>query len=102
MHLDTRTEAAIGTLAALAVTALYVLLWQTRRTYKGFGRWTIGFLCLSGSMLSMALRGVVPDLLSVAGTNFGSFAGAILLYEGTREFFGKRPRHNVIYVFGAL
>jgi signal transduction histidine kinase/CheY-like chemotaxis protein len=98
MHLDTRTEAVIGTLAALAVSLLYVLLWQTRRTYKGFGRWTLALLCFSVSMLMMAARGIVPDLLSVGGTNLTSFLGSILFFEGTREFFGKTPRCRPFYM----
>ena len=73
MHLDTRTEAAIGTLAALAVSTLYVLLWQTRRTYGGFGRWALGLVCLAVSVLALVLRGAVPDLLSVVATNAASF-----------------------------
>jgi len=102
MHLDTRTEAAIGTVAALAVTILYVLLWQTRRTYRGFGRWTLGLLCLALSMFSLAFRGMVPDLVSVAATNCSSFLAGILLFEGTREFFGKRPRYLAVHLLAGI
>ena len=102
MHLDTRTEAAIGSMAALAVSILYVLLWQTRRTYGGFGRWTLGLISLSVSMAALAIRGMVPDLVSVGASNATSFVAVILLFEGTREFFGLRPRYTPVYLLAGV
>jgi hypothetical protein len=56
--LDTRTVAVVGTLTALGVSLLGVLLWRTRRTYPGFGRWTLGNLCAAAGLLFLIVRGV--------------------------------------------
>jgi len=98
MQLDSRTIAVVGTLTALVVSLLGLLLWQTRRTYPGFRRWTLGNLCVSVSLLFLCARGAVPDIVSVAGTNAGAFLAAVLLLEGTREFRGSRPRCWPAYV----
>jgi hypothetical protein len=49
-------------------------------------------------MLALALRGLVPDLLSVGGTNIASFLAGVLLFGGTREFFGKPARHLPVHL----
>jgi signal transduction histidine kinase/CheY-like chemotaxis protein len=88
MHLDTRTEAVVGTLAAFAVSFLYILLWQARRTYPGFGRWTVGLFSLAVSLLALALRGPLSLAPSVVVCNAAMFLFEVVLLEGTREFIG--------------
>jgi signal transduction histidine kinase/CheY-like chemotaxis protein len=97
MHLDTRTEAVVGTLAAFAVSFLYILLWQARRTYPGFGRWTAGLVGLAFSLLTLALRGPMPLVASVIATNAFSFLAQVLLLEGTRKFLGMPHRSIAVY-----
>ena len=75
-------------MAALSVAVLSGLLQGTRRTYPGFSRWTAGNACVGLSLVVLSLRGLVPDLVSVAGTNLAAFAGVVLLLEGIREFQG--------------
>jgi len=102
MHLDTRTEAFLGTLAAFAVTLLYVLLWHARRTYPGFGRWTAGLFSLSVSLLALALRGPLPLSISVIVSNAATFYSAVLLLEGTRMFIGRPYRSLPAYGIAGL
>jgi signal transduction histidine kinase/CheY-like chemotaxis protein len=97
MHLDTRTEAAVGTLAAFAVSFLYILLWQARRTYPGFGRWTASLVSLAFGLLALALRGPFPLVPSVVIGNAAMFLFEVLLIEGTREFIGLSPRSIAVY-----
>jgi signal transduction histidine kinase len=92
VSLDPRSITAVGTVTALLVSTLSALLWGKRPTYPGFGRWTLGNLCVSASLLFLFLRGVLPESLSVLGTNAAAFLAAILLLEGTREFLGLRYR----------
>src|ERR1019366_2512600 len=98
MHLDSWTIAAVAFLTTLAVSLLGVLLWQTRSMYAGFGRWTVGNTCVAMSLLFLCVRGLVPDVVSVVGTNAFAFMGVVLLLEGTREFRGLRPRWWPAYV----
>jgi signal transduction histidine kinase/CheY-like chemotaxis protein len=97
MHLDTRTETVVGTLAAFAVSFLYILLWQTRRTYPGFGRWTGGLVSLAVSLLALALRGPMPVLISIVVSNVAMYLSEILLLEGTRKFLGRPYRSPAAY-----
>jgi len=83
----------MGALTSLMVSLHGLLMWQTRRTYPGFGRWTLGNLSLSLGLLFLCARGVVPDGVSVAGTNAGTFLAVLLFLEGTREFRGLPPRY---------
>ena len=42
LQFDNRTATKFGALAAFGVSVLSGLLWRTRRTYPGFGRWMLG------------------------------------------------------------
>ena len=86
LQLDNRTATEIGALAAFSVSVLSVLLWRTRRTYPGFERWMLGNCGACLSLAALAVRGLVPDWLSVVVANGGAFAGVVLLLEGNREF----------------
>lgn len=88
VQFDNRTAVAAGAMATLSVAVLSVVLWQRRRTYAGFFRWTAGNICVALSLGFLTLRGIVPDLASVIGTNAAAFVGAVLLLEGMREFQG--------------
>jgi signal transduction histidine kinase/ActR/RegA family two-component response regulator len=92
MLLDPRSITAAGTLTTLVVSLVGVLLWQSQRTYAGFGRWTLGNLCAAASLVFLYFRGAIPDSVSVMGTNAFVFLAAVLLFEGTRDFLGLRPR----------
>jgi signal transduction histidine kinase/CheY-like chemotaxis protein len=86
LQFDNRTATEVGALAAFSVSVLSALLWRTRRTYPGFGRWVLGNCGTCLSLAALAVRGLVPDWISVVVTNGGAFAGAVLLLEGNREF----------------
>jgi hypothetical protein len=60
--LDSRSIAAIGTLTALTVALLGLLL--RTHTYPGFGRWTVGNLCVSSSLLFLCMRVEIPAKLN--------------------------------------
>jgi signal transduction histidine kinase/ActR/RegA family two-component response regulator len=83
--------------AAFAVSILYILLWQARRTYPGFGRWTAGLVSLSFSLLALALRGPLPLAPSVVIGNAATFLSEVLLLEGTRKFIGLPCRSVAVY-----
>src|SRR5262245_6603852 len=89
VQFDNRTASIVGALAAFSVSALSALLWHTRRTYPGFTRWILGNCCACLSLAALAVRGMVPDWLSVIVANGGAFSGAALLLEGSRAFANK-------------
>src|SRR5215831_3605529 len=86
LQFDNRTATVVGALAAFSVSVLSALLWRTRQTYPGFGRWILGNCCACLSLAALVVRGVVPDWMSVVIANGGAFAGVALLLEGNRAF----------------
>jgi signal transduction histidine kinase/ActR/RegA family two-component response regulator len=50
----------------------------------------LGNSCACLSLAALAVRGLVPDWISVVEANGGAFAGVVLLLEGNREFVHVR------------
>ncbi len=91
MSLDNRTLVVVGTFTALAMTLLGLMLWCARRSYAGFGRWTLGNLLAAISLFLFGFQGMLPSCLGIVAANGGTIVAANLLLEGTREFIGLRP-----------
>jgi len=98
MQLDNRTIVLETALIAAMFSILGALMLRTRKTYPGFGRWTLGNLLVSICMFATGLRGMVPDWISIVLSNALGFAGLIAILEGYREFRGLRPR--VVWSYG--
>lgn len=76
-----------------------VSLWlQGRRRLAGLGFWLADFVLQFIALILVALRGLVPDLVSMTGSNVLIIGGTILLIAGLEHFLGKRGTqiHNVI------
>ncbi len=75
------------------------LLWQqNRQRFPGIGLWLACFVLQTVSIVLIALRGVIPDWLSIVGGGSMIPVGAtILLYIGLEQFVGLRSRqfHNI-------
>jgi hypothetical protein len=102
MHLDTRTLVVVATFVALAPAAIGVLVWHSRPTYPGFGRWTLGNIFAVISLFLLSLRGVAPDWISVVLANIFAAGGAILFLQGIRLFCRLRLQGWPEYLAGAL
>ncbi len=89
MQLDSRTLVVIAVFVALVPTAIAALVWRTRRTYPGFGRWTLGNLSAI-VCLALSLRGTVPDWISIVLANAAGLCAGILFFQGIRKFRGLR------------
>jgi hypothetical protein len=68
-----------------------VFFQATRRTYPGFGRWTSGVGFLTAGYLALALRGFIPDCVSIFIGNVAFPLGMVLLLDGLRRFLGLTP-----------
>jgi PAS domain S-box-containing protein len=75
-------------------------IWWTRRRYRGFGRWLMADLALFVSLFLLSLRPKAPDWVSMVSANAVLALGAILFFEGAREFRGLPPRVWPTYVGG--
>lgn len=88
IQLDPRTLVVIAVLVALVPTAVAALVWRTRRTYPGFGRWTLGNGMCTLCLLLISLRGAVSDWISIVLASVAAFCAGALFFQGTRKFRG--------------
>jgi PAS domain S-box-containing protein len=70
-------------------------LWiQNHRRFAGTGLWLAGFILQFVAISLIALRGTVPDFLSIIVSDTLIAGGTILLYAGLEQFVGKAGRQT--------
>jgi PAS domain S-box-containing protein len=78
--------------------AICLLFFQaTRRTYPGFGYWTVGVGFFALGYLLYALRGQVPLWISVFGGTVAFPLGMVFHLDGIRRFLGLKPASGPWY-----
>ena len=100
MILDNRTVVFVGVLIALAVSLMSSIIWRTRKTYPGFGRWTLASWVTSVALLLFVEQPNEPAWLGKMVSNAAMLLAAILILEGNRAFVGRRPDIPLIRVGG--
>ena len=63
------------------------------REVPGLSLWAGGFALQTASILLIAFRGIVPDILSIVAGNGLNIVGAILVLVGLERFLGVKGRH---------
>lgn len=97
--IDMRTIILSYTVSNAICAAVVTFLWlQNRRRFAGLGFWLADFVMQFVAIMLIALRGAVPDLVSMVVSNTLLILGTILLYAGLERFVEKRsPQvHNAI------
>ncbi len=97
--LDMRTIIFSYAVSNLICMIVMTILWRQNRTrFAGLGFWMADFVMQFAALALLALRGVVPDFLSMTGSNALVIGGTILIYIGLELFTGKRgpQRHNYV------
>jgi len=102
MSVDPRTVVTTMSVMGLVFTGLATTVWWTRRTYPGYGRWTIAGPLLALSLFLANLRPTAPDWLSIPGANAVMAFASILYFEGARQFRGLPPRRGIMYAGGVV
>ena len=82
--------------ALLAIVLLYY--WRTEQTYPGFLLITGNQLLMAVGFLLVALRGTIPDLLSIGLGNGLIVLAIVLLYDGLEQFYEDRQISNLVYL----
>ena len=111
--MDTRTL-IIALLAQVSVLAVLAIYFGARQVGTvAVGTWGAGLLMVSAGLGCIALRGIVPDLISVTVANTLTMGANLLFYRALRKFRG-RPLEDplgfaalvattiLIFVFSAL
>ncbi len=103
IDLDIRTVIALAFVSYAVCTAFVVQLWrQNRGRFAGIGLWSGNFALQTTGLVLIALRGAIPDWMSIVLANAALFAGALLVYLGLERFTGKRGWQVHNYALVAL
>jgi signal transduction histidine kinase len=92
MSMDVRTLLVVHTVATLTLAALMAAFWRAHRSTPGLGLWALGTASIGFGVLAAALRGILPDALSIVGANAAGVAGVAALWNGIRAFDGRKVR----------
>jgi signal transduction histidine kinase/CheY-like chemotaxis protein len=102
MELDSRTLIVSAILVTAVLSLLDILIWRTRNTFPGFGRWAVAHALFAPTLLLFSLRSIVTDWVTLVLANIMGMMLHILVLEAAREFRGLRPRTWLAYAGGAL
>ena len=99
--IDMRTIILSYAITNIVCASLMALLWmQNRKRFAGIGFWLGNYVAICAAVVLLALRGIIPDLLSIVIANALVVFGLILLYVGLQRFVGKveSQLHNYIFL----
>ncbi|MBN2392246.1 MAG: hypothetical protein JXR84_16075, partial [Anaerolineae bacterium] len=89
--LDMRTLILNYLVSNALCAGVVALLWlQNRRRFAGLSLWLTDFIMQTAALVLIALRGIVPDWISMIVSNVLVIGGTILLYIGLERFVGQR------------
>lgn len=99
--IDMRTIILSYAITNIVCASVMALLWmQNRKRFAGIGFWLGNYVAICTAVVLLALRGIVPDFLSIVIANALVVFGLILLYVGLQRFVGKPGSqiHNYIFL----
>ncbi len=100
--LDIRTLSFLAMLSSLLLAGGLLLVSRVIAKDASLRLWTLG-ACANGlAFVLLALRGVIPDLVSIVLANTLLVAGATWLFFGSREFQGESTRSPWYWLPAAL
>lgn len=101
--LDVPSLILAAALTALVQAGAMFFIYRTRKTYPGFGAWTLTYLVHGTGLLLLAGREVVPDFLSVVISNLMTSSAPLVVWVGVQAFFERRrPRAPFLIALAAL
>ncbi|MCX5905837.1 MAG: diguanylate cyclase [Deltaproteobacteria bacterium] len=101
--LDLRTVVFTNIVTFTICTLVVVLLWyQSRKRFAGMSYLIFDFAMQAAATFLLAMRGFIPDWMSITLANVLVFAGSILGYMGLERFVGKISSQVHNYILLAL
>ena len=91
MHLDPATLLIVSAAIALLVGALFLTSWRQAPEERSLAFWGAAHLVGAAGSAGLALRGQIPDLLSIGLANAVVLAAYGLIWCGVRAFEKRRP-----------
>ncbi|MCJ2097022.1 GGDEF domain-containing protein [Methylobacterium sp. J-072] len=101
MHLDPTTLLIVSSVTTLLVGTLFLLSWRQAPSSRALAIWGAAHIVGAFGSTGLALRGQIPDLLSIGVANAVVLAAYGLIWSGVRSFEG-RPTRAGLALAGAL
>ena len=92
MELDPRTLIVASLLIAVLLGTVSLAFATIRGSSRIMGAWGRAMLLLAAGLLGLALRGMIPDWISIAVANTAVVAALLLALRSLRQFLGSAPR----------
>jgi len=94
MGLDLRSIILMSGIMGLLLSVVMLFLRLSYpKSIRGLGWWAAAPVVSFVSALLFAMRGQIPDAVSVVAANFLLLTGVAMFYFGTRHFFGLAPAY---------
>ncbi|MCX5997862.1 MAG: PAS domain S-box protein [Chloroflexi bacterium] len=96
---DIKTVMLLYLIINIINTGAVAVIWrQNRGRFAGISFWLVGLAMQAAGPLLMVLRGLIPDFISMTGSNTIVLAGTLIIFMGLERFTGKRGGqvHNYI------
>jgi diguanylate cyclase (GGDEF)-like protein len=89
---------------ALCAIVIGMLWRQSRRRFEGLDLWFADFVMHFVALLLVALRGFIPDFISIVVSNGLVIGGTLLLNVGLERFIGRPgpQKHNLVILAAFL
>ena len=85
---DMRTIYFISMLVNLVLAFSMLICWRTQKTYAGFSLMVLSTGLIAVAFLLFAVRGWIPEAVSILGANLAVGTAALVRFEGFRRFVG--------------
>jgi signal transduction histidine kinase/ActR/RegA family two-component response regulator len=92
MEIDIRTLYLVHGLVSVILAVLLAGFWRTQRGIGGLGWWTAASALLGFALLAGALRGLIPDFVSIVLGNAAITLNIFCYWNGIRRFDGRPAR----------
>ena len=102
VFLDIRTLTFISMLTTLFLSVIMIFVWRNHKTYTGFGFWAISNSTVAVGFMLIALRGTLPDFLTILTANTLVLGSLLLSFEGIRRFRSLADRKFLSFGFVLL
>ncbi len=87
-----------STLLTTFLAIIMAFFYFSHKTYPGFGYWTLGGFLLGNTYLMLALRGIIPDVISVFFVNISVSLVGLLYLDGMRLFLNYPQISRAFYL----
>ena len=92
MDIDIRTLYVVHALVSRALAVMLAVFWRSHRSIPGVGWWAVGSALLGFGLGTGALRGMIPNLVSIVLGNLAANFNIFCFWNGIRQFDGRPTR----------